>query len=91
MPDKIPLKKRIALKEQNEKNKEQKQEVLKKEYHGFFAIIVIFTFMEVVGDLIYQGKLEVDTMWCIICGTGFLVWVSMRIIVKKTNMLSDAN
>ena len=28
--------------------------VLKKEYQGFFAIIAIFTFLEVIGDLFYQ-------------------------------------
>ena len=63
--------------------------VLKKEYHGFFAIIVIFTLLEVVGDLFYEGKLELDSMWRIIFAAGLLVWLTLRILEKKTNILSD--
>lgn len=61
--------------------------VLKREYHGFFAIIASFTVLEILGDFFARGKLIVDTMWLIILAVGFLVYISIRFIDKKTDLL----
>lgn len=56
---------------------------LKNEYSGFFAIIVIFTFMEIFGDYIVTGKLEYDLMWQIISLFGLFIYIFLRIMKKK--------
>ncbi|MBU1181392.1 MAG: isoprenylcysteine carboxylmethyltransferase family protein [Pseudomonadota bacterium] len=63
--------------------------VLKREYNGFFGIIIMFTFLEVAGDYFAEGKLELDLMWGLIFGTGFVVFVMLRTLKKRTNILSE--
>jgi protein-S-isoprenylcysteine O-methyltransferase Ste14 len=59
---------------------------LKGEYSGFFAIVVIFTFMEIVGDYMVTGKVEYDPMWQIISLSGLCIYIVLR-VMKKTGML----
>ncbi len=54
------------------------KKVLKGEYNGFFGIIAVFTILEVVGDYFAEGKLELDLMWSLIFGTGFVVFVTAQ-------------
>jgi protein-S-isoprenylcysteine O-methyltransferase Ste14 len=56
---------------------------LKEEYSGFFAIIVIFTFMEILGDYIVAGKLKFDFMWLIISLSGLFIYIVLRTMKKK--------
>jgi hypothetical protein len=63
--------------------------VLKREYNGFFGIIITFTVLEVAGDYFAEGKLELDLMWCIISGIGFTIFIILRTLKRKTNILSD--
>ncbi|RLD62309.1 MAG: lipid A phosphate methyltransferase [Bacteroidetes bacterium] len=62
--------------------------VLKREYNGFFSIIVVFTFLEVLSDFIVNRKLEIDLMWLIIFGVGLIIFLTLRTLKKKTNILS---
>ena len=65
------------------------KKVLKGEYNGFFGIITVFTLLEVVGDYFAQGKLELDLMWGLIFGTGFVVFITLRTLRKQTQFLSE--
>jgi len=62
--------------------------VLRREYNGFFVIIVMFTMLEVAGDIFEEGKLELDLTWGLIFSVGFIVWIVLRTLKKKTNILS---
>ncbi|MCK5822814.1 MAG: DUF1295 domain-containing protein [Bacteroidales bacterium] len=62
--------------------------VLKREYNGFFSIIVVFTFLDILSDFIVKGKLIVDLRWTIIFGVGLLIFLTLRTLKKKTNILS---
>jgi len=59
---------------------------LKGEYSGFFAIIVTFSLLEIVGDYFAEGVWEFDTMWQVISFLGLFVYVVLR-IMKKSNLL----
>jgi protein-S-isoprenylcysteine O-methyltransferase Ste14 len=59
---------------------------LKGEYSGFFAIIAIFTFLEIVGDYFAAGVWEFDTMWQIIFFSALFIYIALR-IMKKSNLL----
>lgn len=62
--------------------------VLRKEYSGFFGIIVTFTLLEIVGDLFATGKLALDLMWGLIFFPGCLIYLILRTLKKRTNILS---
>jgi protein-S-isoprenylcysteine O-methyltransferase Ste14 len=61
--------------------------VLKREYSGFFAVIAALFGMETVGEIFAEGRLEFDTAWLIILGTGFVVWMILRSLKKYTTVL----
>ncbi|MGA1979562.1 MAG: isoprenylcysteine carboxylmethyltransferase family protein [Sedimentisphaerales bacterium] len=57
--------------------------VLKREYSTFFAIIAIFTCLEIGEDFFYLGKLEFDPVWVSIFLTGLCIYVILRTLKKK--------
>lgn len=61
--------------------------VLKREYNGFFVIILSMFLLEITGNFFAVGKLEVDLTWDIILAIGFIVWTMLRILKKKTLLL----
>jgi protein-S-isoprenylcysteine O-methyltransferase Ste14 len=61
--------------------------VLKREYNGFFVIILSMFSLEMIGNIFAEGKLKFDLIWCIILAIGFLVWTTLRTLKKKTMLL----
>ena len=62
--------------------------VLKREYNGFFAVIVVMFTLEVAGDLIYENKYDHDLMWYVLFCIGLIVWISLRTLKKYTTLLN---
>jgi len=62
--------------------------VLRREYNGFFVVIVVLFILEVAGDLFYNGKIEIDLMWCVLLFIGFIIWITLRILKKYTALLN---
>ncbi len=65
------------------------KKTLRKEYTGFFVIISTFTFLEIIGDLVIKGKLSFDLMWGVIFSAGATVYITIKIIKKKTRLLKE--
>jgi protein-S-isoprenylcysteine O-methyltransferase Ste14 len=63
--------------------------VLKKEYNAFFIVIVVMFIMETVGDVFAGGELVFDLGWLLLLCVGFIVWLTVRIIKKRTNLLNE--
>lgn len=61
--------------------------VLKREYNGFFVIILSMTLLELTGNIFVEKRLELNLMWNIILSVGFLVWFTLRTLKKKTTLL----
>ena len=61
--------------------------VLRREYSGFFAIIASFTFLEIAGDALAEGELELNWEWVILFITGLIVYLTLRTLKRKTKML----
>lgn len=61
--------------------------VLKREYPGFFGLIVSFTIMEMIGDYTVQGKIIFDPIWLVFFLFGLLVYITLRMLKKKTKLL----
>lgn len=62
--------------------------VLRREYNGFFAVIVAFSFLETVGEIFAEGRLEFDIGWAALLGIGFIVWMVLRSLKKYTTILN---
>ncbi len=61
--------------------------VLKREYNGFFVIIVSMSLLELTGNIFAEGKPEFNTDWSIILSVGFFIWLTLRTLKKKTTLL----
>ena len=62
--------------------------VLKREYSGFLAIIASFSAIEVVGDAILDGQLEIDMLWAWIFLVSLGIYSVLRFLKKHTAVLS---
>lgn len=60
---------------------------LRREYSGFFAIISTFFILEVAEELIVNRKIKLDLMWVVLLVFGFVVYLTLMILKKKTNLL----
>lgn len=67
------------------------KKVLRKEYNGFFAVIIAMFILEEIGEIILNGKLEFDIQWIILVFLGFVIWATLRIIKNRTKWLRERN
>jgi hypothetical protein len=61
--------------------------VLQREYSSFFGIIASFTFLEIAGEIFAEGKLELDLAWAILFIIGLIIYLTLRMLKKKTRVL----
>ena len=62
--------------------------ILKREYTGFFQIIALFTIIEIVGDILVEGKLELDSIWLIFFIIGLITYLVLLTLKRKTKILN---
>lgn len=62
--------------------------VLKREYDGFFAVVIALFISETVGNIFADGNLDFDFGWISILVIGFIVWVTLRTLKKHTTILN---
>jgi protein-S-isoprenylcysteine O-methyltransferase Ste14 len=61
--------------------------VLKREYNGFFAVIVVMFILETVGEIYAKGEFDFDFGWLLLLGVAFIVWLGLRSLKKYTTVL----
>jgi protein-S-isoprenylcysteine O-methyltransferase Ste14 len=61
--------------------------VLKREYNGFFVIVLSMFSLEITGNFFMDGKLEIGLMWSVVLAVGFIIWTTLRLLKKKTLFL----
>lgn len=62
--------------------------VLKREYNGFFAVIVVLFLFKMTTDFVAGYKLVINLHWAINLSVGFSVWVILRFLRKNTKVLN---
>jgi protein-S-isoprenylcysteine O-methyltransferase Ste14 len=62
--------------------------VLKREYNGFFAVVVTIFILKTVGGIFTEGRLEFDLGWIFLLGISFVVWLTLRTLKKHTTILN---
>jgi protein-S-isoprenylcysteine O-methyltransferase Ste14 len=60
---------------------------VRREYHGFFAIILTMFVLELVEDFYLDGKFELDPLWTVLLGIGLVTYLVLRTIKKHTHWL----
>ena len=60
--------------------------VLKREYSGFFAIIVAMFIVKTFREISSESKLDFDLGWVSLLGVGFIVWLTLRMTKKYTSL-----
>ena len=61
--------------------------VLRREYTGLFVITTSFVFLEISGDAIVYGNLDLDTEWMALFLIGLSAYLVLRTLKKKTRLL----
>ncbi len=61
--------------------------VLRREFSTLFAIIASFTFLDIAEDLLAEGKFEFSAAWAILFIFGFIIYIVLLILKKKTHIL----
>ncbi len=64
--------------------------VLRREYNGFFAVILCLFLLETFGNVIVTGQIGLDTEWMVVLGIGFAIWMTLRTLKKKTSLLKES-
>ena len=62
--------------------------VIRREYHGLFAIILSFTILEAIGNYVVIGDFELDWLWRDLFIFNLIIYLIVRIIAKGTNILN---
>jgi hypothetical protein len=61
--------------------------VLRREYTGLFVVTTIFPVLEIAGDTIAEGRLQIDFPWVVLGLAGAGVYVVLRTLKKHTQVL----
>jgi len=63
------------------------RKVLKNECKSFFAMIIAFVVLEIIGDVFADNRLELDRMWLIILSVSSIFYIVTIILKEKTRVL----
>ena len=61
--------------------------VLRREYSGFFAVVVTFSIFKMISTFVVEGIFKLDTGWLIFLISGFIIWMTLRTLKKRTKLL----
>lgn len=62
--------------------------VLRREYNGFFAIMLLMFALELAGDWVVTGKLAMQLHWQVLMATSIAIWAGLRLMKKFTKILN---
>ena len=65
--------------------------VVKREFYGLFAASTSFVYVNLLRNYFYNNNLSVDFFWQVIFFTTLLLFVVLRFMKKKTNLLKVDN
>jgi len=57
--------------------------VFRSEYSGLFAIVAVFTYMEILGDLVVEKRLVLDGMWMWLFAVNLVIYLTLRTLKRR--------
>jgi len=64
---------------------------LKREYSSWFATVTSFTVLAILRDSLQKGRLKLDKNWLVIFAFSLAIYLSIRALKKKTQILSTVD
>jgi len=64
---------------------------LRREYSSWFATITSFTVLAILRDSLQNGRLMLDKNWLVIFGCTLAIYLGLRTLKKKTQILSTVD
>jgi len=58
-----------------------------REYSTFFAMVTVYTVLDVTGEIFCHGRIDIHRMWLVIFSAGFFLFLAVRFIKKNTAWL----
>jgi protein-S-isoprenylcysteine O-methyltransferase Ste14 len=66
------------------------RKLLRREYHGFFAIIASFTCLDILQEIIvHYGNPQIHLGWVVIFAVGLISYLTLNALKKKTRLLDE--
>ncbi|HRS53930.1 MAG TPA: hypothetical protein P5250_04420 [Bacteroidales bacterium] len=62
--------------------------VLKREYSGFFAVIISFVWLNFIKYYFLKNNFNIDIWWIVIGIIGTLIYIILRTLKKYSNVLN---
>jgi protein-S-isoprenylcysteine O-methyltransferase Ste14 len=62
--------------------------VLRREYSGFFAIVTVFSSLELLGDLAVRHRVVLDGLWLALFGVALVAYITLRSLKHHTTLLN---
>lgn len=63
------------------------REVLRREYSGFFGLVMTFAMLEVVSDVAATGRVQLDGFWAASFGVALAVYLTLLVLKRWTSLL----
>ncbi len=60
--------------------------VLKREYNGFLAIVLVMFLLETIGELVIHGSVKYEPWWLCLLGVTVVIWFILRMLKKHTRL-----
>ncbi len=61
--------------------------VLRREYNGFFAVVVTMFLLKVVSETFHHDVPHIETSWIVLISFSFILWTILRSLKKYTGLL----
>jgi protein-S-isoprenylcysteine O-methyltransferase Ste14 len=61
--------------------------VLRREYSGFFAVILLMFILEMVEDFVVEKELDLDPVWVTLLVIGAVAYITLLALKKRTRVL----
>jgi hypothetical protein len=61
--------------------------VLRREYNGMFAVVLLMFVLETAGTLSVERSLRIDPLSSGVLGLAFAIWLTLRTLKRRTSLL----
>jgi protein-S-isoprenylcysteine O-methyltransferase Ste14 len=65
------------------------KKVLRKEYDGFFAVVLCLFTMDLAGDYLSGSSVQLDTMWIFIMAASLVIWIILRTLKHRASFFPE--
>lgn len=62
------------------------ENVIKREYHGLFGVVLAFCLINFIGNYVALGSLDLDWLWDYILTVNLFIYIIIRLLVKNTRI-----